>query len=305
MQRHPIELPLIPKRMMFFWSDSKLSWLRYLTIYSFRKYNPDWEIVVYYHEGKRQTTKPWNCDIEQDFINYSDMACYKVKLAELGVKMEKWDISEINKPKFIKLASPFKCDLCEWSSLASKGGFYSDFDILYYRSMDKLYDEIVKSRATTIFCSHPQMAIGLMGSIAPNSFYSEVLRNALKFFNKDNYQSAGVVALYETLAPGIIKGDVASNIENTDFIKQFNKRFPSLKLYNIPRYIVYPIWSDLNELFLENIDVYNKFPDSIGLHWYGGNPTVQILNNILKRSNYRHIKNTITTCIERVLDDGY
>ena len=32
--------------MYFYWGGSAMSWMRYMTLYSFRKMNPDWEMVL-------------------------------------------------------------------------------------------------------------------------------------------------------------------------------------------------------------------------------------------------------------------
>jgi hypothetical protein len=40
--------PRIPKRMSFFWAGGPMSWLRYLTLASFRHLNPNWEMRIYH-----------------------------------------------------------------------------------------------------------------------------------------------------------------------------------------------------------------------------------------------------------------
>ena len=40
----------IPRKISFFWTG-RMSWLRYLTLWSFRKLNPTWQVNLYYTEG--------------------------------------------------------------------------------------------------------------------------------------------------------------------------------------------------------------------------------------------------------------
>jgi len=61
---------MIPKRMFFYWSGNDLSWMRYMTLYSFRKMNPNWEIILYLSDNVNKI-KTWNSGEEQDFLNYT------------------------------------------------------------------------------------------------------------------------------------------------------------------------------------------------------------------------------------------
>ena len=50
----------IPKRIFFYWGGSDMSWMRYMTLYSFRKMNPDWEVILYVSDNN-QKEKGCNC----------------------------------------------------------------------------------------------------------------------------------------------------------------------------------------------------------------------------------------------------
>ena len=41
---------MIPRRISFFW-HGRMSWMRFLTLQTFRRHNPDWEIHLYHPAG--------------------------------------------------------------------------------------------------------------------------------------------------------------------------------------------------------------------------------------------------------------
>lgn len=56
----------IPKIASFFWGGGPLSWLRYMTFWSFRKLHPDWEMRLYLRPvAHNQAT--WHTGEPQDF----------------------------------------------------------------------------------------------------------------------------------------------------------------------------------------------------------------------------------------------
>ena len=75
---------MIPKRIFFYWSGHNLSWMRYMTLFSFRKLNPDWDIILYLSDNTN-TTKTWKGVEEQDFSNYKGHNYFN-KLEELNIK---------------------------------------------------------------------------------------------------------------------------------------------------------------------------------------------------------------------------
>jgi len=295
----------IQKKISFYWSDSKLSWLRYLSIFSFRKYNPDWDINIYYCNSDEQLEKTWLGKVELDFTNGYNKDDYFNKLQNLNINIIQWKPKfDITNGKYKSLPSSYKCDIFEWEILYTEGGFFSDFDILYYRSIDDLYEEIITHDFDTLICSKPYMSIGFMASYPSNLFFRDVYNMSLKTFDKINYQSSGVVAIYETLKPKITHcKDFYEVMLKTDFIKCFNDIYQMNKLYDLETSTVYPICDDQNKIFLHNIDVYEQFPKSIGIHWYGGNPLAQNLNRIINENNYKYFNNTLATCIKKVLED--
>ena len=53
------QLQKIPKLAHFYWGNDTLSFLRYLSIYTFSKFNPDWRIQFYYPAQKYHGARTW------------------------------------------------------------------------------------------------------------------------------------------------------------------------------------------------------------------------------------------------------
>ena len=155
---------MIPKRMFFYWSGNNLSWMRYMTLYSFRKFNPDWEIVLYLSDNNN-TVKTWNSPEEQDFINYKGIN-YLDKITELNIKIEKVIFLDPNNSKYVGLSPVHESDLFRYYQLYTNGGFYCDMDVLFFRPIDEFYNYVTQNNFDTIVyqCSN-YMAIGFLGAL--------------------------------------------------------------------------------------------------------------------------------------------
>jgi hypothetical protein len=129
----------IPKRMTFFWAGKTISWLRYMTLYSFVKLNPDWDVHLVTSNAKVKD-KEWECHNEQDFMTkVEDKNDYYYLIKKLKITITNWKM-EYPFQKRIKtwndISPPHKCDFLEWKTLSNEGGYFSDMDILYLRPMD-------------------------------------------------------------------------------------------------------------------------------------------------------------------------
>ena len=143
---------MIPKTLYLYWGGS-LSWLRFLTVYSFKKYNPDWEIKVYYP------------------VNYSDSITWNTNEQSDAYDGENW---------FHKLSEyaeliPFDCEIIGMSNdlpevhksglfrawiLSTHGGMYCDFDILFFKPLK------IPKHINVIQCYNPEgkyFSDGFMG----------------------------------------------------------------------------------------------------------------------------------------------
>ena len=113
-----------------FWSGSKLSYLRYLTFVSLRKFHPDSEIELYTTDNYSNKDYNWGCE-KQDFENEIDGIDYMAELHKLDVKIIKTEL-------FDGYPSNYQSDLFRWWWLKNNSGFYLDTDQIILRSFADL-----------------------------------------------------------------------------------------------------------------------------------------------------------------------
>lgn len=284
---------MIPKRIFFYWSGNNLSWMRYMTLYSFRKYNPDWEVILYLSENNN-TVKTWQSVEEQDFINYNGIN-YLDRVAELNIKIEKVELPTELEYLFVNISPVHESDLFRYYQLYKGGGFYCDMDVLFFRSMNPFYETIVNNKIDTVLyqCSE-YMAIGFLGSSVDNSFYKDLFEYGINNFSTNDYQSLGVDLIYRRYFGNRFQANVLNNII---------RKYPTLHIYSIPSELVYYFdWTKIDYNFTNNVYV-NKFPkESIGYHWFGGSRISQNHNNVMNETNFRDFTTTFTAIAKKILD---
>lgn len=286
----------IPKVLNFFWANETMSWLRYLSLWSARKLNPDWDIRLYLHSPEESYgigEGPWvNQKIAQDFFTY-DGVDYLDGLRDIGVDIRTWnpqyfvkslsgiaDALRLETPLVPEDSTPsHRSNYFKWFLLATEGGFYSDNDILFIKPLSEFYDKF--SNHDMLISYHENdlyFSIGFLGSKGNCEPYRDFYAQALKGFSRENYQAAGVRALNTSLGnPSMSKG-----------WEPLIGKYPKLDIANMGMSYFYPYESDEVEFYFEkepqHID-HNKINDAIGLHWYAGHPTSQKWNNILAPDN--------------------
>ena len=287
------ELNKIPKRIFFYWEGDKMSWMRYMTLYSFRKYNPDWKMVLYLNKNPKIKVKPWKCINSQDFFSYVGDDYFDL-LSKLNIEIVEWDLSD-NKIKETDLVvSPsHKSNFLKWSKLHEDGGIYSDMDILFFKPIDSFYDELIDGCYDTAICQTKYLSIGFLASKKHNEFFRDIFINGISKFNKDDYQTAGVMNIY----------DLYDGVSIDKVLDAAKIKYKNLKFYNIPMNLLYFLDSTKINYAINNSLNINKFPaESIGYHWYAGHPNMQKLNNLLNENNYMNHNNTFTCIAKEILN---
>lgn len=265
------------KIISFFWGNTTLSWLRYMTLYSFRKYNPEWTINLYLSEQKINT-KTWKTPESQDFFMYKGKD-YSHLLKDININIKSYDLKDRNGAE---ISPAQKSDFFEWHIMATVGGFYSDMDILFLKSIDNLYEQ-TKTYDTGITYTK-YYSIGFLFSNGNNEFFKNVYDTSYNEFDSTNYQGAGVLRLHK-------KWPNISVIE-----KNYGK------VYNIPFDLFYQY--DSNNVAKIHIpgDTYNLNKYCIGLHWYGGHRLSQQANGWFNEKNFRNKNNLVSRVLREVID---
>lgn len=268
-------LKKIPKILHLYWGkNKKLSFMRYMTVYSFNELNPDWDIIVHYPEepnhkdaetGNNQ--KSYNYKHDDWFYRLIDMP--NVKLSKAAFDCSKFSIE--------KVPEMFRNDLYRIQVFHEIGGFWSDFDILYIRSMHTLdVNKPENGNADAVLCSHYGMnKIGFLAS-APGepNFYTGLY----DIHNKYKKRECDII---EHQAFGIY-------MFNDYFVYSENNRIAALNdlrvnIVNTSNETIYPITrNNVKRLYG---DSFNIRPKTLGIHWYGGESITSKYENEIDDKN--------------------
>lgn len=270
----------VPKRMSFFWASDSLSWVRLMTLKSFRHYHPDWEMVLY--QTKPEGKKTWRSSELQDWEIYKGPD-YSDRLPELDIKTVDWE------PPFPDLAPAHASDLCQWELLSWGGGFYSDMDILWVKPIP--YDSF--RDADVIYClSEGYVAIGFFGATQDNPLFQDILTSATTGYSPGRYQNTGAEAIYR-LAGMTVPGWGKMHRPGDVSFRKIRRGYPHLRFVEMPQETVYPFFYErVERIFKHNLELPEE---CLGIHWFGGSTLGQEFNLSATEENFREYPCTYTT----------
>lgn len=275
---------MIPKQIAFFWSGNNLSWLRYLTLYSFRKLNPDWEIILYLYPNTYSDNTP--SKKSQDFVQYTGKN-YLPDVSMLDINVITINLCH----SFQNLEPAFKCDIIEWKTLYRYGGYFSDMDILFIKPLNNLYNKL--QDYDVILSYRKYFSIGFMGGISNCKFYRDLFNQcSLTNVDKKNYQIFGVCLFYKYLR------EYLDNIKEPNWLQAIHSKYPELNIHNLRWDIFYYFsYREIERLFNKICGI----PENVlGIHWFGGAELSQVYNNLLTPENYKSYPSTMIKHIEEI-----
>ncbi len=237
----------IPKVAHFYWGGGKLVYLRYLTIKTFMRLNPDWQIILWYpmvpYRGKSWGIEPGHIELDQELCKD-----YLPELMALPITKVPVDFYNL-RFKYVT-AEVHKADYIRINTLYLYGGLWSDMDILYFRPMTDIAVNTYENRNKDVFVCISDYGHSTGFNMATEkSHFFEILVNSLsKNFKKNNYQCWG---------PDI-----------------FNRYFKKLRFIpnavNLDMDVVYAHDCHHAGELIKNVPA--RFTEnSIGCHWYAGN----------------------------------
>jgi len=280
-------LEKIPRVIHLYWENDTISFLRYLTVSSFKRFNPDWQIKIYHPKKKYQGARTWST-LEHNIKFLGENYLEKLMAVEtdrIEVDFAKLGVNE-------NIPQTFKSDLLRWHILSTEGGVWSDFDIIYFKPMQDLYlnQELNKDIDTLVCLNGPHESfiyhsIGFLMSSPGNEFYKYINDKAYLNLNLQDYQSTGGTLL------------------NTNFpsLASIKNKFNSLNLANLKMDVIYPMPDYLVRYIFYNNHHHYITSDTIGIHWYAGHPLAGQFENILTEDNFYQYDNVITQIITQVI----
>lgn len=262
----------IPKIAHFYWGGGPLSYLRFLSVQSFKKRNPDWQVKVHQPVIDSRAPLEWTNAIKQDFRNQLNTLDITIVNHDFGSYGFDNHAHEVHKSDFLR-----------WRLLSAEGGLWSDIDIFYINPMNKLEENTSHySDIDVALCPLKpphKHTVGFMLASPDNKFYQHISKLALTNYNKDVYQCMGSDLINDRFA---------------DF-ESFGQQFPNNRFVFLNKKSVYVITSKTIDRFyqVDDQDLNKKIKNSqvIGYHWFGGHPKSQEFENNLQPGtikNYDH-----------------
>ena len=252
----------IPRTAHFYWGGGKLPYLRYLTIATFRYYNPDWEIFLWepmtqYRDNTWLTHEQEYADHYEDYrgmVSKHDVVNVIIDFELLGFRN---DASEVHKSDFLR-----------WRLLSGTGGVWIDMDILFIKPMNSLYFNTEENKdVNTVFCIEPSKhyhSIGFLMGSEGNRYFDKIAGVSLKEYKKEAYQCMG------------------SEVLNKMFPTTESARIEGVKPHNLAMDVVYAYnCSHVRELLVP-VAPMKLTRNSIGIHWYAGH---KLAGEYLNRTN--------------------
>jgi len=260
----------------FYWGNKTLPFLRYLTLYSFRKYNPDWNINLYYPKVIQEECS-WNSPEHKLKITGED---YFNRVEELNISlicldMERFGLSnEISEVK--------KSDILRWDILGKESGLWSDMDILFIKPIPNFSNKNVISLRNRIW------SIGFLYNSTAQEFFKYLYEESFKRIHQVNYQSIGSTMLKELFG--------GFNLRNVRI------KFPKIPFTNLSLDVVYPMNFSEAPIIFEACEVDRIKETTVGLHWFAGDPLSGKYQNLLTEETYKKYDSTISSLISKVLE---
>ena len=282
-------LKTINKSIYFYWGNDTISYMRFMTLYSFKFYNPTW--TIYLIKNNQDNKRILKGTVEkQDKTEYIGKD-YSYLLDTLDIIIIEFDNKMIDlDDSIVSVMSDVHIkDILNWKLLSEQGGVVADMDILFTAPISK---SITHHADIGLVCfdGNPQkdyIPVSFMYSSGNNIFFNKIYKNALVNYKDNVYESCGTNCIYEKNLNRI--SDAYPNI----IIQKLNDSivFP---------FIAYPWLEGINMLY-EKDNTNLMHYESIGIHWYGGAPQSQKYNNILNDRTVHEINNTISVNIRRIL----
>lgn len=281
---------MIPRVAHFFWANESMSLMRFLTLASFRHWNPTWRMKLHRPTHPCQL-RSWETPERQEFGGDAAKENWLDKVESLDVELCEWT------PPRDDLPVVHASDLFAWHILATEGGLYCDMDVLFIKSLADGLGEDKLTRDSWLCFYHDVFPIGFLASNPDNPFFRDVFDWAVTRPTA-KYQSLGCEAGTAVIhrLPEFIDGGVAMlpKCRHAAIQMHYNQ-----KVLLLNQRVVYP-WGpeSLHCVLQERRPNLSKY--TVGIHWYGGHPMAQEVNAIMTRKRMSIVRSTYTLFARKI-----
>ena len=238
-----------------------------MTLVSFRRHHPDWEMVLVTCNEKSLDPAWSDTGIRQKY--YYDGYDYMAHAEEYVDRVWTFDFEPLLKGKK-GIHDVHRADMIRYYLMYNHGGVWSDMDVIYIGSLEKINLPENTDITTVLFPLYGHHTIGHLISSKGNPFYKTIHEKSHECLSPEHYQAAG------------------SNIFNHHYLplEIINEKHPDLVHVNLPYNTFYPF----SPLWVQNIYSHpastdlSAIPDgvtdnTVAIHWYGGHPATEHMLN--------------------------
>ena len=237
----------VPKIAHFYWGGGPLLYIRYLSVLSFMRQNPDWNVILWYPKNPFKG-KSWGIQHGDQDINYRLCKDYTPELTALPINKIPIDFDSLGFTK--NMAEVHKNDYVRISVLGMCGGVWSDTDVIFFRPMSDLKVNIPENedKETYVCISWYGHSTGFNMANEGSRFFESLFSKLRVEYKKKEYQCWG-----------------------PDLFNKYYKTLESIpSAINLSMDVVYTY--DCHHVGDLLKDEPQRFTEgSIGCHWYGGN----------------------------------
>jgi len=243
---------MIPHIANFYWNrETPLSYLRLLTLRTFRHHHPDWKMRLWTSESNMVNV--WSGNLEQQDFQTGGIKDYITQVSYLGI-----ETVVFNEPITKQLAPTFISDIVRFRSIDG-GGWFFDLDQIFCRSFDDLCDcdFILGGYKDVMYC-------GVVGASHSSNAPAIICE-----------RQKGLIANRLTLYNGLGILLLRSVLQSHDFAiltsGEKHRMLPHQYFYPVPE-------SARVEQIYNGVLQIPASPDNYAVHWYGGHPLSQEFN---------------------------
>lgn len=264
---------MIPKIAHFYWGNNQLPFLRYLSLWSFCRNNPDWTVKLHVPTDV-STSITWKTDEQKYEIKNNDYYAYVKNLPVKIVRtsMLKYGFSN-------SIPEVHKSDIIRWNVLFEQGGLWSDMDIFYIKSVKNCIDASSDKDYLCFSTKKGYYSIGFMFSRHRSEIMRRIATECRKNYSRSRYQCVGSVLMKKVL------GNI-TNVSKQAINLNMNVVYP------FDSYHVQELWGNTSTELPE---------ETVGIHWYAGNRLSGEYTEKIQESNLKTFNNNMT----RIIDTHY
>lgn len=283
-----------PKLLHLYWDGSPLSYLNLCTVLSFNKYNAFWKINVYLPKQPNKE-KSWLTAEQKEDYKGKDYFNELKKFSNVNIHKIDFDLTNF---QYKDASEIIKSDYFRYYILNRFGGIWSDFDIIFQKSIEETYNksnsenasnndnsnnELNETKKNFIFYFYKDLKInnvvvpvGLFISNPNNTFLECLLNNYHVFYDKSKYQCLGANMLTNLVFNEQCK-HMCSSINNSELQIDSASMYLPIKWYEVGKYYEFP---------------YINFKyNALGYHWFNGAKESKDYSNNLHKKNLKYWKN--------------